>query len=241
MTFVRLFKKHNDGKEMIYEDEFGEWLIIRRNKLLSTVFEIVADTVKSFHLKYHDVYFLSYNIHERIPALVESKIMAVFFASPTKETFISKFHGRTEGKAEIVKLDVDEIACCNKRFFFLDTELLIKKVEKSKRNIKLLLPPVGLSASEIPITLDYLISSFISKKCKASDGKIKNNQLLTLLTCFNLEYELNENIIKDKLTYLGTPSISIKRDPNLNRVEISVIINDLKYEKIIPLVWTKLA
>lgn len=240
---IKFFKRRDDNNEINVSDDYGEWLIIRKNKYAVTVKRVVDKTLKKLKIKDGNLGLISLMEDEQIKGLLSVKAMVYFREQIIDPEFYKVFKDYAEEYFKLGETRLSRLRICNTTFLFFMTNLLVKKVEDEEDSVKLLFPPKGIYADEIPYTLKELFSKIVERNlnmnCHSTTLTLSNNNLESVFVCKG-NYNANLNDLKLTLSYfsLEPPNISIRTSNNT--IEVSISITKFRSKYLIPFLWSNI-
>ncbi|WP_054846460.1 hypothetical protein [Sulfuracidifex tepidarius] len=242
--FFDIFRKssNNEGSGYV-TDDFGEWMLISHNKELLLATNLVSKAIRKAGVKDFDLYLGYFSTDERIKSLVGIKGMAV--TKDNKKNIDVRTSMRSIAGDDVIVIEdqphsVSNI--CNSTFIFFNFLLLIKKGKEYKHPVKLLLPPMGINPSEIPLSLTSLFKTLLERNlnavCSLNEVDASDGSRLKLMATCRTESSFDTEKVKNALSYFAPekPKLFTKR-VGTRDMEVNLYIQQLNVKFFIPLLW----
>ncbi|AHC52527.1 hypothetical protein SUSAZ_06475 [Sulfolobus acidocaldarius SUSAZ] len=239
---IKFFKRDNDDRTVSVSDDYGEWLIIRRDKQMITVKKIIDKTLKKLKIKNGNIGFIEASKDENFKDLVSFKAMISFQEQIKDVDFFKTFKEIAADRLTLGEMRVSKLRLCSTTFLFLNLSTIIRETDNEENNVKLLFPPKGVYSAEIPYALVDLFSKIIERNaisaCNPSSVTVNGETFESVFLCKGVKGRLDE--IKDAFTYFSyeEPIINLKNSGN--RIELNVTIKKFKSKYLIPLLWNNI-
>jgi len=239
-VITKFFKKRDDDNKMNITDEFGEWLIIRKNAYALTVKKAVDKTFKKLKIKNGNFNFISISEDEKIKGLIGIKGMVYFTEQIRDADFYKAFKDVSDEYFTLGEMRLSRLRVCNLTFLFFSINMLVRKTEEENDNVKLLFPPKGVYADEIPYVMKDLFLKIVERNsntvCNSISYNLNNGTFEGVFSC-RLVHGIDLHSLYDSFSYFGieAPKISLKASNNI--VEISISLQKFKTKYLIPLLW----
>jgi hypothetical protein len=222
-------------EEILKSDEYGDWVDIRDSLGISVVLKCVSDSLKGMKLKVERINVLSYTVDEKIKNNLVMKIVIICNSTVNSNALSSQFIAKAKKRRlELINLSSVNLKCCEKNFTFIKVDVIVRQPPKSRERVRVLVPPEGVNVSNIPMTLEQLLSSIVADegRCHAQEAYLKDNVIHARLLCSKPNHLDRVELIQKKLEYFGNPGIDVKRNSTVNRDEVLVRINMVKRERL---------
>lgn len=239
---MKFFKRKDDDNSFSVTDDYGEWLIIRKNHNASIIHGLIEKTMKKLKVKEWKFNLLYYVEDEKIKGLFSAKGMITFSEHIRELDFYNSFKNVASDYLTLGEMRLSRLRACNTTFLFFSTDLLLKKSPKIEdEQVKMLLPPKGAYGYEIP----YVMKDLFIKITERTLETICNSASLTLTSgSFESVYQcrtsrdIDTNLLRDTFSYFSVeePNINLKTVSS-REVEIQVNIPKFKTKHLIPLLW----
>lgn len=239
-----IFRKSDNTEGSGYlTDDLGEWMLISHNKELLLATNLISKAIRKAGVKDFNLYLGYFSTDERIKSLISIKGMAVTKENK-KNIDVRTSMRNVAGEDAIVIEDQPHSVCniCNSTFIFFNFLLLIKKGKEYKRPVKLLLPPMGINPSEIPLSLSSLLKTLLERNlnaiCSLNEIDAGDGSRLKLMATCRTESSFDTEKIKNAMSYFAPekPKLFTKRI-GTREMEISLYIQQLNVKFFIPLLW----
>ncbi|WP_236751907.1 hypothetical protein [Acidianus sp. HS-5] len=235
LPFFDIFKRSKDKDHFVY-DELGEWIMISRNPKLGFLYSIISKTVSKL-AKYYDLYILQFLEDSEIRNFYTIKAM-VSTRSPIKDSlFSSKLSQSLSKYGTLGQVNVVKLRYCGMNYLFFRFNVLLKKNKNVRADVKVLLPPLGVSTSGIPYTINDLFKSIFEYNSNAvcqSILELKDDNTARILANCNDYIDLDG--IKYSLSYFSKDfKTSVKS--SVRSIEIEIETKDFNKHALIPLLW----
>ncbi len=243
--------KENKNVEFLRNNLYGDWIYIN-NEYLNTFNEILEKTVKKLGIKRFENYFVEINFDDRlknilyVKGFIESSDDRPINQFSFEHNFQKIMKGFGTANINFIKI----LKYCNKFYVFFNIDLMLKKVKKQKKGklLPLLLPPSGLSLSEIPYEINDMFKKLIERNGNLNCSNISTELFESLAkidaTCRLVSSELNKTQLNDTFKYFSLknsePKIDIKKN-NPNTFELIIYIPDFSYTTLVPLTWDRIS
>jgi hypothetical protein len=233
-------RRNANPKDINLRDELGEWLVISKNPEMSFLYWLVQSTLKKAGSRKFDAYIVEFYKDDKIKNFVSCKTLVVSRQN-VREQDISKYLGKvSEDFGLLGETKVSKLRLCGELFIFIYFDLVLRKVKNHRNPVKLLLPPLGVRASEIPYTPEELFSEMLSNlttsNCVA-DFEIQDAKHARIIA--NCDNPPQYESLKYAMAYFSDPlevKVNAKRSgPMKNEVEIDVY--NFRTKALIPLIW----
>ncbi|BFH74375.1 hypothetical protein SJAV_23190 [Sulfurisphaera javensis] len=239
---MKFFKRHDDDNSFSITDEFGEWLILRKNRNASIIRAMIEKTMKKLKVKDWDFSLLYYVEDEKIKGLFSTKGMLTFPDHIRELDFYNAFKTVSSDYLTLGEMRLSRLRACNITFLFFSADLLVRKSPKiEEEQIKMLLPPRGAYGYEIPYVMKDLFIKMIERtlesSCSSASLTLNNGSFESVYQCRSSK-EINVESLKETFSYFSyeEPKVSLKTtSPRV--VEIQVSISKFRTKYLIPLLW----
>ena len=239
---MKFFKRKEEDNLFSVNDEFGEWLLIRRNPNVSLIKLLIEKTMKKLKIKNWDFSLLYYFEDEKIKGLLSIKGMINFQDYITEFDFYNALRSSISNYFALGEMRLSRLRACNFTFLFFSTDLFLKKAQRvEEERVKLLLPPKGVYGYEIPYTMKDLFIKLVERSlntsCSSATISLSNGNLESIYQC-----RMNKNVeidaLKESFSYFSSeePNISLKTISTGN-LEIQINISKFRTKYLIPLLW----
>ncbi|WP_069168147.1 hypothetical protein [Sulfurisphaera tokodaii] len=239
---MKFFKRKDDDNSITVTDDFGEWLIIRKNSNASLIKSIIEKTMKKLKVKDWNLSLLYYVEDEKIKGLFSVKGMLTFSEHIRELDFYNALKNVTSDYLTLGEVRLSRLRACNTTFLFFSTDMLIKKQSKIDEDyIKMLLPPRGAYGYEIPYAMKDLFIKITERtletSCHSVSLTLNNGSFESIYQCRAFR-EIDTEILKDTFSYFSVeqPNVTLRTTSPRN-VEIQVNIPKFKTKYLIPLLW----
>ncbi|BCU71289.1 hypothetical protein [Stygiolobus caldivivus] len=237
---MKFFKKKDDDTKMNITDEYGEWLIIRKNEYALTVKKAIDKTFRKLKVRNGNFNFISLSEDEKIKGLIGIKGMAYFTEQIKDADFYNAFKDVSDEYFTLGEMRLSRLRVCNLTFLFFSINMLVRKIEEENESVKLLFPPRGIYVDEIPYVMKDLFLKIVERNsntvCNSMSFNLSNGAFEAVFSCRS-KHGIDLNPIYDSFSYFSSekPTISLKNSNNI--AEISVSIQRFKTKYLIPLLW----
>jgi hypothetical protein len=235
LPFFGIFKRNKEKEHYAY-DELGEWIIISGNSKLGFLYSIISKTVSKL-AKYYDLYILQFLEDSEIRNFYTIKAM-VSTRSPIKDSLLSSKLSQSLSKhGTLGQIDVVKLRYCGMNYLFFKFNILLKKSKNVKEDVKVLLPPLGVSASGIPYSTKDLFKSIFEYNSNAvcqSILEFKDDNTARILA--NCSDYVDLEGIKYSLSYFSKDFKTSVRS-SIRSVEVEIEAKDFNKHALIPLLW----
>lgn len=239
---MKFFRRKNDNDAFSLTDDFGEWIIIRRNPTLTLLKTVIEKAMKKMKIKDWDFSVIYYTEDEKIKGLFSLKGMLSFPDHIRELDFYNAFKSVTPESFLLGEMRLSRLRVCNTTFLFLYVDFLLKKAPKEEEDqIKLLLPPKGIYGCEIPYSMRDLFLKLAERNLNASCNSLtltlNNGNFESIYQCKSSK-ELDLSSLKETMSYFSVEDPNITVRSNIARqVEVQITINKFKTKYLIPLLW----
>jgi len=239
---MKFFRKKEDDNSFSVTDDFGEWLIIRRNSNASLVKSAIEKVMKKLKTKNWNFSLIYYAEDEKIKGLFSIKGMISSQDHISELDFSNAFRNSVSDYLALGEMRLSRLRVCNITFLFFSADLLLRKAQKLEEDrIKMLLPPNGIYGYEIPYTMRDLFLKMIERtlntSCSSASITLSNGNFESIYQC-RASKGVEINTLKETFSYFSSeePNITIKTI-SPGRVEVQVNVTKFKTKYLIPLLW----
>ena len=239
---MKFFRRKDDDNSFSVSDDFGEWLVIRRNPNASLIKSMVEKTMRKLKIKNWDLNLLYYVEDEKIKGLFSIKGMISLQDHITELDFSNAFRSSISNYLTLGELRLSRLRVCNVTFLFFSTDLLLKKPQKNEEeHVKMLLPPKGVYGYEIPYTMKDLFVKMtertLNTSCSSASISLNNGSFESIYQC-RVNKNTDTDILKETFSYFSfeEPNVILKTMSPRN-VEIQVNVPKFRTKYLIPLLW----
>ncbi|MBP1357829.1 MAG: hypothetical protein JZD40_05005 [Sulfolobus sp.] len=240
----------NEKPTMFLQNNFyGEWIYIN-NDHLNTLNEILIKAVKKIGIKKYENYYIEINFDDKLKSLMYVKGFVKSEGYPVNQLSFEhalKKNINDYGTANINVIKI--LRYCDEIYIFFNLDIIIKKFKKPKRGklVPMLLPPSGLSSSEIPYNVDDLFRKLVERNgnlnCNNISTELFENIAKVDATCRSISTEINKQQLADAFKYFSSknsePKLDIKKNSSTG-FQILIYLPNFNYKTLIPLVWDKI-
>lgn len=239
---MKFFKRKDDDNSITVTDDYGEWLIIRKNPEASLIKSVIEKAMKKLKVKDWNLSLLYYVKDEKIKELFSVKAMLTFSEHIRELDFYNALKSVSYDYLTLGEVRLSRLRACNTTFLFFSSDMLIKKHSKTDEDhIKMFLPPRGAYGYEIPYTMKDLFMKITERSLEATCNTVSltlnNGSFESIYHCRSFK-EIDIELLKDTFSYFSVeqPDVTLKTTSPRN-VEIQVNITKFKTKYLIPLLW----
>ncbi len=242
--FFDAFRRSNKHDMNPYvTDDFGEWMMINHNKELLITTNLLSRAIRKSGIKNFDIYLGYFSTDERIKSLISVKGMAVSKDNKRNVDIRGSMKNVAGEDAIVVEDQPTHIAnICSHTFMFFSFVLLLKKGKEYRYPVKLLLPPMGVDPSEIPLSFSSLFKVMLERNidasCSINELDAGEGSRVKLVATCRTESTFSLDRLRSALSYFTSedPKLFAKRVGN-REMEVSLYIQQINVKTLIPLLW----
>ena len=238
-VIMKFFKKKDDNR-MDIVDEYGEWLIIRRNSYALTVKKVIDKTLKKLKIKNGNFNLIALYEDEKIKGLIGIKGMVYFQEQIRDADFYRAFKESSTDYFTLGEMRLSRLRVCNQTFLFFNINMLVRKTECENDSVKLLFPPKGVYTDEIPYSMKDLFLKLVERNsnssCNSVSFNLTNGVFEAIFSCKS-KREFDVRSLYDSFSYFTDDNPIITFKNSNNATEISISIQKFKTKYLIPLLW----
>ncbi|MEL9969616.1 MAG: hypothetical protein QXR57_05295 [Metallosphaera sp.] len=228
-------------KRRFERDRFGEWAIVTSNKDMSFVVNSISKSLSKIGLRKSQIYVLQYSKDNLIPNFFSVKGMIKTFQNVSEALFQNSLRKTFDDLGNLGEIRTAKVRLCNEIFLFFNFNFVARKVRPSKCDIKLLIPPLGVSSSQIPYTVEGLFNSMIGTDgdpCLVETDFMDSRIAKITFNCRKIN--LDEFRIRESFSYFLDDVLGLRvktKSSDIHTTEIEIVLLNLKREYLIPLIW----
>lgn len=237
----RFFRDPNDGSSVI-RDKFGEWMVVKGNRDLSYVGHLLDKSLAKIKVKRGELYVLQFSKDGSVPNFLSIKGMVQFRENVIEASFQEALKKVFDDIGHLGEIRTVRLRLCNEVLMFFYFNSVLKKIKNAKSSVKLLLPPLGVSASKIPYSLAGLFNAMIGSEgrepCSVEVDLADSRLSKVLLECKKLNVDRFR--LKEALLYFldGENNLRLNvRSKEGGTTELEITLLNFKREMMIPLLW----
>ncbi|EHP68341.1 hypothetical protein MetMK1DRAFT_00027690 [Metallosphaera yellowstonensis MK1] len=239
--FWRFFRDSSDGPSVI-RDRYGEWMLVKGNKELSFVADLLDKSLSKVKAKRGEVYVLQFTKDELVPNLFSIKGMVQFRENVIEANFQEALKKVFDDVGHLGEIKTVRLRLCNELVMFFYFNLVLKRTKKARAGVKLLLPPLGVSVSGIPYTLGGLFNAMAGSEGREPcivEADLSDSRLVkVLLAC--RKFSVDSFRLKEALLYFleGDDDLRLsRRTGDGGTTELEITLLNFKRDMMIPLLW----
>ncbi|WP_148692284.1 hypothetical protein [Acidianus manzaensis] len=230
--------KREKTKDSYVSDELGEWIIISNNSKLSLLYKLIEKSIKKLGVKSFNLYIIHFSEDREIKNLFSVKGLIKTKNMLREADFTQKLEDMLSEYGVLGEIDSSKLRFCNTNYIFFRFDILLKKMRKSKSDVKVLLPPLGVKSMRIPYTSKELFKDIFENDsgsiCTSNlDLKDDKNVRIVAICSDNIDLEN----LKYALSYFTKDFNISVRYSGVRNLEVQVIIKDFNKNALIPLLW----
>lgn len=228
-------------KRRFERDKFGEWAIVGSNKELSFLVNTISKAVSKTGSKKNEIYVLQYLKDPVIPNLFSLKGMVETSYNVSEMAFQDSLRKIFDDLGNVGEIRTVKVRLCNDIFLFFNFNFIAKKVKNSTGEVKLLIPPLGVSSSQIPYTVEHLFNAMIGNEgdqCSVETDFMDSRMAKLTFNCKKVH--LDHFRVRESFSYFLDDAVGFRlktRSSNPQTTEIEIVLLNLRRESLIPLLW----
>ncbi|MCH1771268.1 MULTISPECIES: hypothetical protein [Metallosphaera] len=233
-----IFRK---DKRRFERDKFGEWAIVGSNRELSFLANTVSKAISKAGSRKNEIYILQYLKDPVIPNLFSLKGMVETSYNVSEMTFQDSLRKVFDDIGNVGEIRTVKLRLCNDVFLFFNFNFIARKIKNSTGDVKLLIPPLGVSSSQIPYTVEHLFNAMMGSEgdqCTVETDFMDSRIAKVTFNCRKVH--LDHFRIKESFSYFLDSSLGLRlktRTPNPQTTEVEIVLLNLRKESLIPLLW----
>ncbi|BCS94162.1 hypothetical protein L3N51_01798 [Metallosphaera sp. J1] len=228
-------------KRRFERDKFGEWAIVGSNKELSFLVNTISKAVSKTGSKKNEIYVLQYLKDPVIPNLFSLKGMVETSYNVSEMAFQDSLRKIFDDLGNVGEIRTVKVRLCNDIFLFFNFNFIAKKVKNSTGEVKLLIPPLGVSSSQIPYTVEHLFNAMMGNEgdqCSVETDFMDSRMAKLTFNCKKVH--LDHFRVRESFSYFLDDAVGFRlktRSSNPQTTEIEIVLLNLRRESLIPLLW----
>ncbi|QKQ99307.1 hypothetical protein GWK48_01865 [Metallosphaera tengchongensis] len=231
----------NKDKPKFERDKLGEWALVTANKDLSFLTEVISKSLSRSGSKKNQIYILQFGKDSSIPGLFSIKGMVETSQNLSENSFQDSLRKSFDDLGNLGEIRTVKLRLCNDIFLFFNFNLFLKRIKTGNREVKLLVPPLGVSSSQIPYSPDRLFNTLIGAEndpCSVESDLVDSRMMRLVFNC--RKFTLDHFRVKQSFSYFLDDMLGLRvktKTTSSNSLELEVVLLNLKKEYLIPLLW----
>ncbi|WP_054836193.1 hypothetical protein [Metallosphaera hakonensis] len=191
-------------------------------------------------LEKNQIYVLQFLKDNVIPGLFSIKGMVETSQNISEASFHYSLRKTFDEIGSLGEVRTVKVRLCNDIFLFFNFNLIAKRMHSFNSEVKLLVPPLGISSSQIPYSVEGLFNSIVTsdESCSVETDFMDSRIAKITLSCKRIK--VDEFRIRQSFSYFLDDMLGFRfktRTPNPRVTEIEIVLLNLRREFLIPLLW----